>query len=227
MSQNEKNLTEKESLDLIAKMINKAKESNHSTGVGAMMWGAVVAVCALVKLSEIQFNYRLPFDIYLLALVAIIPQIYLSVKEKKERKVKSYDDIYMDYLWLAFGICIFLMIFIINTIYEGLVPVLREYGELGKGRADWTEFSFSEYVSSLFLLLYGIPTFVTGTACRFRPMTWGGLLCWACCVAALYTSIQFDLLLTAFAALAAWFLPGIIMEKDYRKAKKALAQTHV
>jgi uncharacterized membrane protein len=227
MNPTEKNLTEKESLDLIAKMINKAKESNHSTGVGAMMWGAVVAVCALVKLSEIQFNYRLPFDIYLLALVAIIPQIYLSVKEKKERKVKSYDDIYMDYLWLAFGICIFLMIFIINTIYAGLAPVLRDYTELGKGRADWTEFRFSEYVSSLFLLLYGIPTFVTGTACRFRPMTWGGLLCWACCIAALYTSIRVDLLLTAFAALAAWFLPGIILEKDYRKAKKELEQAHV
>ena len=96
MSTTDKTLSEKESLDLIAKMINQAKNAYHDTGVAAMMWGAVVAVCALVKLSEIQFNYRLPFDIYLLTLVAIIPQVFISIREKKKRKVKTYDDIYMD-----------------------------------------------------------------------------------------------------------------------------------
>ncbi len=227
MNSAEKSLSEKDSLDLIAKMINQAKNAYHDTGVAAMMWGAVVAICALVKLSEIQFNYRLPFDIYLLALVAIIPQVFITIKEKKKRKVKTYDDIYMDYLWLAFGICIFLMIFIINTVYADLVPVIREYRELGKGRRDWTDFRFSEYVSSLFLLLYGIPTFVTGTACKFKPMVWGGLLCWICCLAALYTTVKIDLVLTAFAAVAAWLIPGIIMERDYRKAKKGLAQANV
>ena len=227
MSTTDKTLSEKESLDLIAKMINQAKNAYHDTGVAAMMWGAVVAICALVKLSEIQFNYRLPFDIFLLTLVAIIPQVFITIREKKKRKVKTYDDIYMDYLWLAFGICIFLMIFIINTVYADLTPMVRDYREMVKGRSDWTDFRFSEYVSSLFLLLYGIPTFVTGTACKFKPMVWGGLLCWICCLAALYTSVKFDLLLTAFAAVAAWLIPGIIMERDYRRAKKGLAQANV
>jgi hypothetical protein len=103
MSQQEKQLSEKESLDLITQMINKAKDSYHDTGIGAIMWGTIIAVCSLVKLSEIQFGYRLPFDIYLLTLVAVIPQIFITIKEKKERKVKSYDDIYLDYLWLGFG----------------------------------------------------------------------------------------------------------------------------
>lgn len=227
MNTTDKTLSEKESLDLIAKMINQAKNAYHDTGVAAMMWGAVVAVCALVKLSEIQFNYRLPFDIYLLALVAIVPQVFISIREKKKRKVKTYDDIYMDYLWLAFGICIFLMIFIINTVYADLSPMVKDYREMSKGRTDWTEFRFSEYVSSLFLLLYGIPTFVTGTACKFKPMVWGGLLCWVCCLAALYTTVKLDLLLTAFAAVVAWLIPGIIMERDYRMAKKGLAEANV
>src|SRR5688500_18000396 len=116
-------LSEKESLALIATMINKAKNSYHDTGMGAIMWGAVVAICSLEKLSEIHFNYRLPFDIYLLTFVAIIPQIFISIKEKKERTVKAYDDIYMDYIWLGFGICIFLMIFIINNVMAELSPM--------------------------------------------------------------------------------------------------------
>lgn len=223
----EKQLTEKESLNLIAQMINKAKDSYHDTGIGAIMWGAVVAICSLVKLSEIHFGYRLPFDVYLLTLAAIIPQIFISIKEKRERKVKSYDDIYLDYLWLGFGICIFLMILIVNNVYAELSPLVKDYKELTKGRIDWVDFRFSEFVSPLFLLLYGFPTFVTGAACKFKPMLWGGILCWTCSIVAIYTTIKIDLLLTAASATMAWLIPGILMEKEYRLYKKEQAQADV
>ena len=130
MDQPEKQLTEKESFDLIAMMINKAKNSYYDTGVSAIMWGALIAFCSLEKLAELQFGYKLPFDIYLLTLVAIIPQIFISIKEKKERTVVSYDDAYMDYIWLAFGICIFLMIFIINVLFNVWEPLAEEYKKL-------------------------------------------------------------------------------------------------
>ena len=103
----DKNISYEESLKLINTMINKAKDSYHDTGVGAMLWGSVIAVCSLVRLSELQFNYKLPFDINLLTLVAIIPQIFITIKEKRARKAKSYDDTFIDYIWLAFGISIF------------------------------------------------------------------------------------------------------------------------
>jgi uncharacterized protein with PQ loop repeat len=227
MSQQEKQISEKESLEIITMMINKAKESYYDTGVGAIMWGAVVAICSLEKFAELQFGYRLPFDIYLLTIVAVIPQIIFSIKEKKERKVKLYDDAYMDHIWLAVGICIVLMIFIINNIYSHLGPVIHKYNELAKGRQDWTDFSFSEYTMPLFLLLYGLPTFITGAACKFKPMLWGGLFCWACCIAAIYTSIKIDLLLAAASAIMAWLIPGIIMEKEYRIYKKEQARADV
>ena len=89
MNGQEKTLTEKESLDLITQMINKAKDACHDTGIAAIMWGAVITICSLVRLSELHFEYRLPFDIYLLTIVAVIPQIYFTVKEKRQRKVKS------------------------------------------------------------------------------------------------------------------------------------------
>ena len=213
----EKKLSEKESLALITQMINKAKDSYHDTGIGAMMWGSVIAICSLVKLSEIQFGYKLPFDIYLLTLLAIIPQIFITIKEKKERKIKSYDDAYMDYIWLGFGICIFLLIHIINLVFNAWSPVSQEYNSL-TGHAS--SFHFSEFISPLFLMLYGLPTFITGAACKFKPMLWGGLFCWVCSVITVYTPLRIDLLLTALAAIAAWFIPGLIMEKEYRLYKK-------
>jgi hypothetical protein len=223
----EKNLTEKESLALITTMINKAKEVYHETGISSIMWGAVIAVCSIVKFAEVRYGFHLPFDIYLLTLVAVIPQIFLTMREKKMRRVKSYDDVYMDYIWLSFGISIGLLIFIVNNIAAGLEPVTRQYAELARTRTDWTDFRFSEYISPLFLMLYGLPTFITGAACKFRPMLWGGLLCWVCCIITIYTSLETDLLLTACSAVFAWLIPGIIMEKDYKNAKQGLAQSNV
>src|SRR5688572_17930833 len=127
MEAQEKKLSEKESLDLIATMIHKAKDAYHETGIGVIMWGTIVTICSLVRLSEIQFGFKLPFDIYLLTIAAIIPQIFFTIKEKKERRVKSYDEVYMDYLWLGFGICIVLLILIINHIYGDMVPRSEEH----------------------------------------------------------------------------------------------------
>lgn len=213
----ERKLTEKESLDLITEMIIKAKDSYHDTGMGAIMWGAIIAFCSLERLAEIQFGYKLPFDIYLLTLAAIIPQIFISIKEKKERKVKSYDDIFLDYLWLGFGISIFLLIHITNSIFSGWEPVKDQYTALA-GHAP--AFQFYEYVGPLFLILYGMPTFITGVVFKFKPMLWGGILCWVCSIIGVYTSIKIDLLLTAVSAIVAWLIPGILMEIDYRMAKK-------
>lgn len=220
----EKKLSEMESLQLITQMINKAKNSYHNTGIGAMMWGAVVAVCALVKLSEIQYGYELPFDIYLLTLVAIIPQIFITIKEKRERKVKSYDDIYMDYLWLGFGITIFLMIHVVNGVFNIWEPLAAEHKTL---TGQSVRFRFHEFISPLFLILYGMPTFVTGAACKFRPMLWGGILCWACSVITVYTTVKIDLLLTALSAVFAWLIPGILMEREYQKAKRESIKINV
>ncbi len=224
MTQQEKQLTEKESLALITQMINKAKDSYHATGMGAMMWGAVIAICSMVKLSEIHFEYRLPFDIYLLTIVAIIPQIFLTIREKKERKVKTYDDAYMDYIWLGFGICIFLLIFITNAVFRVWEPVAIEYRELTGHRSP---FRFSEFISPLFLLLYGLPTFITGAACKFKPMLWGGIFCWVCCLVTVFTTIKIDLLLTAASAFIAWFIPGVLMEREYKVYKKEQASINV
>jgi hypothetical protein len=227
MEAQEKKLSEKESLDLIATMIHKAKDSYHETGIGVIMWGTIVTLCSLVRLSEIHFGFKLPFDIYLLTIAAIIPQIFFTIKEKKERRVKSYDEVYMDYLWLGFGICIVLLILIINHIYGDMVPMITHYKQLSQGTTDWVDFRFSEFVHPLFLLLYGFPTFVTGAACKFKPMLWGGICCWVCSVIAIYTSIKVDLLLTALSAATAWLIPGILMEKEYRNYKKVQALVNV
>jgi hypothetical protein len=220
---NEKQLTEKESLELITRMINKAKDACHDTGITAIMWGLVIVICSLVRFAELQFEFRLPFDIYLLTFFAVIPQIYFSVREKKRKKARTYDDQFQDGLWIAFGISIALLIFIVNKMYGSWDPVNDQFKML----TNTPGFKLYEYISALFLLLYGIPTFVTGMTMKFKPMFWGGILCWISCIASLFLPVKTDMLLVALSAAGAWLIPGIIMERDYQRAKKHLANKDV
>jgi len=219
----ENQLTEKESLELITRMINKAKDACHDTGITAIMWGLVIVICSLVRFAELKFEFRLPFDIYLLTFFAVIPQIYFSIREKKRKKARTYDDQFQNGLWIAFGISIALLIFIVNKMYGSWDPVNDQFKML----TNTPGFKLYEYISALFLLLYGIPTFVTGMTMKFKPMFWGGILCWISCIASLFLPVKTDMLLVALSAAGAWLIPGIIMERDYQRAKKHLANTDV
>lgn len=216
----EKELNYEEGFQLIRSMISRARVSYHSTGIGAMMWGIVIAVCSIVSFLQLQYDFKLPFDIFLLALLAIIPQILISRKVNREKKIKAHEDRFIDFLWMAFGICIFLLIHSINLVFYNWEPVANEYTVLAGHKPA---FRFGEFTSCFFLILYGLPTFVTGAACRFKPMLWGGIICWVCAIITAYTPVKIDLLLTAFSAIVAWFIPGLIMEKVYRLAKKEAA----
>lgn len=214
----EKKLSEQESLALITQMIHTAKNSFVDTGIGPILWGAVISSCALVQAAQLYFNFRLPFDIWWLALIAIIPQIYLSVKENRERKVRSWTDQIISYVWMTFGFGIFIMNFITGVYASKIGPVLQEYIQLtGKDPGLF----FWDYGSCFLMFLYGMPTIITAAAHKFRIMLAGGILCWICAIAAVYTPVTVDFLLMALCALCAWLIPGLIIRKKFLSQRTA------
>ena len=214
----EKQLTEQESLELIARTIHQAKNSYHDTGIGPMLWGSIIALCSLVTFAQLQFGLQLPFDIWLLTLFAIAPQIYITLKEKKMRKVKRYEDIVMTYIWTCFGITVFLLVHINMNLIMHLTPIFNDYNTY-KGAAA-VDFNFASYSSPMFLLLYGFPTIITGGIMKLKPMLYGGIFCWVCCIITVYTDIKIDMLLTALSATLMWLIPGIILFRKYKMRQK-------
>ncbi len=210
----ENKMTEQESLQLISQMINKAKNSYLDSGIGPILWGTVISVCSLVTFFQIKYGFDLPFDIWLLTLIAIVPQIFIAVKQSRLRKVKGYDHKIIDYVWFCFGISIFLLIFINANVIRQLNPVFQTYIDL-KGVKP--PFNYNSFDTSFFLLLYGIPTIITGACNNMRPMFYGGIACWVCCIISVYTKIEWDMLLTAIAATSAWLIPGIIIRNKFLK----------
>ncbi|MFN0081308.1 MAG: hypothetical protein ACKVOM_02230 [Ferruginibacter sp.] len=187
--------TYRQSLDLINEMISKAKKSYTTKGIASMVWGSLITFCGVVNWVEIHFNKDFG-DVWLLTLIALLPQIYFSVKEKRSKNFIAHNEITTNYIWIAFTLSMFI------TSYH------FSYFNLGN-------------VSSLIMMLFGIPTFIIGGMNKFKPMIVGGIFCWAASIVSIFTNIEIDLLLIAACGLFAWLVPGIILWGRYKKSVAA------
>ena len=222
----EKKLTEQESLELISAMIQKVKNSYHDTGVGSLLWGTVVFIASFVSFLRYRYNFTIGFDIWLIVLLAIVPQVYLSIKENKSSKAKRYDDA-IDTVWLVYGLTIFGLSFYQSTVGDTTNRIIQEEGwammkhYLSANKADEQIKPFTLSVYSLYILIYAFPTLVTGLVKKFVPMTIGAIITYVLFIFSCFTESQYDMLFGATAAIVCWFIPGIILRKKYLAQKKA------
>jgi hypothetical protein len=210
----EKNLTQEESLKLITDMINKTKQSMHDTGFLPIMWGAVTATCGILQYLQTKFNFSIGFQIWNLVFLAFIPQIWYTIKENKERGAKTYNDIAMDYAWTAFGISMGLCSFVIAYF-------VKDYSNIPNIKDHVGDFRLSNHFAGFFLILYAIPTFITGGIMKIKTMVVGSIICWVLAAASVFTNLQEDNLLLGIAGICAWLIPGLVINNQYRKIKKS------
>jgi cbb3-type cytochrome oxidase subunit 3 len=192
MTPEEKAFNEQESLALIQEMINKAKNSFVENGIGPLVWGSLVTFCSLFRFCEIQFGFSVGFDIFYLLFIAFAVQMYYAFRPKR-KQVKSYDATAISAVWTTFAVCMLMTVHYNIASRSGHVEV--------------------------FLMLYGVPTYVTGRIKKFKPMIIGGIICWICSILSNYTPGKIDLLLLSISAAAAWLVPGIILRRKYLKLK--------
>lgn len=190
----EENFSPEQSIRLIDSMINKAKNQFSENGLLYLLWGWVIFICAVVHFVLLKLDlFKHPEIIWASCwLVVIFQIIYLSKKRKKE-KVKTYSHEIMGYVWISFGICMFLVAFIL-------------------GQHD-----LYGYMYPLFLVLYGVPTFLSGVIMRFTPLKIGGIMCWILSIVSVFILPEYTLLLLAAAVVIAWIIPGYLLQKKYKQ----------
>ncbi len=223
----EKNFSEKDSLKLIAEMIAQAKAGYyHDSGVGALLWGTVVSIAGFLTFFDLYFQWNTGFDWWLLALFAIIPQVYISYRERKAKLVQTHVGRALDVVWAAFGISIFAVIFYMHQAPATSMQFLLEDGftlakqNLDTGETEPFQLSTAPSPGSLLLLMYAFPTIVTGVAQKFKPMVFGALLTYLLFVVSLYTRSSVDNLFMGVAGLVNWLIPGLLLNAKYKKSKK-------
>lgn len=220
----EKKLSEQESLRIITEMIAKAKPGFHEDGTGAILWGSVVAVCGLVSFVERQWNVSFGFDIWLLTLLALIPQVFISIRESRRRKVVTHLEAALNGIWLVYGLSIFALVFYFHTVPTATEKILASEGTRllqVKGGVTTPFHYFIASQGSLLLLLYAIPTLATGMASKFRPMFIGAILCYLFFILSCFVPTAYDMLLNGLAGVFNWLIPGLILRGRFQKHKIA------
>ena len=220
----QKQFTEEQSLKLITEMILKAKASHfHENGTGAILWGSVIGFCGLFTFLQRHYDWDTGwFDVWFLALIAIIPQIFISIKDKQLRVVKTDKEIVLDAVWLVYGISIFALVFYFNVIGKQTNLLLLEEGKemllknLQTGELNH-QTPFTPSQGSLLLMLYAIPTMITGMARKFKPMLIGGIICYALFIISCFTASKYDYLMNGLAGIFNWLIPGLILRSRYAK----------
>lgn len=220
----QKQFTEEQSLKLITEMIQKAKASHfHENGTSAILWGSVIGFCGLFTFFQLHYDWDTGyFDVWLLALIAIIPQIFIFIKEKNQRVVKSDKAIAIDAIWTVYGISIFALVFYFNVVGKQTEVLLLQEGKELMIKNIQTgvithQNPFALSQGSLLLMLYAIPTLATGLASKFRPMVIGGIICYVLFIISCYTDRKYDFLMNGMAGIFNWLIPGLILRSRYSK----------
>ena len=226
MANEEHELSEQESLRLITEMIQKAKSSYHDTGISALLWGSAVFIASFATYLQQEFDYKLPFDIWLIVLFAIIPQIVISIRESKFRKFRSHSDVAVDAIWIVYAATLFGLIIYQNVVPAVTVKLLNAEGwqmvkhTINNSIPDQSLWPFAPSITSIFMLVYAFPTLATGIIKQFKPMIVGAAITYGLFIVSCFTENKYDMLLSSITALVCWFIPGIILRKMYLKQKE-------
>ncbi|MBS4043823.1 MAG: hypothetical protein KGZ59_08420 [Chitinophagaceae bacterium] len=216
-------LSEKESLNIINEMIQKTKVNYHERGISALLWGTVVTIAGIVSYFQFEYNFKLKIDIWLLVLAAIIPQIFISIHEKKTIKVRRHIDEAIDAVWIVYALTIFGLVAYQNLMPGATLNIIHENGwEMIKHFTDGSKPDeimkpFAPSISSLYILIYAFPTMITGIATKFKPMIIGACISYIFFILSLYTESKYDMLFNAGSAIVNWLIPGIILQRRYLK----------
>jgi hypothetical protein len=76
---------------------------------------------------------------------------------------------------------------------------------------------YYKLVYPLFLVLYGMPTFLSGVILRFKLLMMGGVGCWILSVLCTIIPVEFQLLLVSVAMIIAWIIPGYLLRVKFRR----------
>jgi hypothetical protein len=190
----EENFSEQDSLKLINEMIGKAKKSYVTKGIASIVWGALITFCGIFNWAEIHYNVEYG-DVWVILLLALIPQVYFSIKERSGKSFIAHNETTILYIWIAFSVSIFITTNYFERIHMSPIPII--------------------------MMLYAIPTFLIGAMQKFVPMILGGVFCWIASIISIFTGVEIDMILMAACGLFAWLIPGIILWKQYKKNQVA------
>lgn len=196
----DKPINEKESFQIIQEMIQKARNHFTENGHLYLIWGWVILFCSITHFVLDHFYHSPYFDrVWMLTWVVLIYQFYYIYKKRRLDRARTYTDKLVGFVWMAFGITLFLSAFAI--VYVSGKQGVKVFAVL----------------YPIFLALYGVPTFLSGAILKVPPLQRGGIYCWFLSLISIFLPSGFQILLLGAAAILAWIIPGFWLQRHHKK----------
>jgi hypothetical protein len=191
------NFSPKDSLQLIDSMISQAKNRFSENGFLYLLWGWVILFCSVTHFILIKLDlFEHPEIIWASTWLVVIFQVIYLLRRRKKQTVKTYSEHIIGYVWMVFGITMGMISFILSKTN------------------NW------DVMNPLLLMMYGMPTFLSGVIMRFKALKVGGIICWGLSIISVLVAPIYVLLLLAVAVIAAWIIPGYLLSARYKLQNK-------
>jgi hypothetical protein len=183
-----------DSLRLIEGMISKAQNRFHENGHLYLLWGWTIFFCSIASFISMYFFQSEYFNyIWMLTWAVVIYQTLYLIRRKKSTTVKTYTDEINGYVW---------MVFVIMGALFSIVLIRAERFEL---------------INTAVLILYGMPTFLSGVILKFKPLMIGAACCWVLSFVSTVIPSEFGFLMLTIAVVVAWIIPGYLLRSRFKQ----------
>lgn len=185
MNSEQEPLSASESLNIITKMINHAQGNVQRNSFHFLLWGWVVVLANIGMYSLIQIEYAHPYIVWLITIPAWIVSMMYGYRQSREKRLVTYVDRTIMWLWVTFGVTIFILIFFGSSINHNINPVI--------------------------ILISSIPTFATGKIIRFNPLVLGAVSFWVFGILCFLVSFEMQNLISALSVVCGYLIPGYML----------------
>lgn len=188
MEKEEKTMTGEESLRIITDMVNKTKANIEQGSFHLLFWGWLIVACSLAEYFLMTFtDFRHPYYAWFLTIPGVVVSLAYGYIKGRSAKFHTYaDKVYM-WTWIGF-------LFTATTLFI-----------IQAERMD----SVAQYI----LLLMGLPTFISGTIIRFRPLIIGGACFWIFALFVNFTGPSIAPLGVPASMITGTLIPGYLLKK--------------
>lgn len=192
----DKILTEKESLELISRMIQNTKmKMAKNSGVPFLIWGYVTIATSFIVwyMLTATDNYRWNYLWFLIPLIGGVLFLFYMKNKQKEVHARTFVDRTITNIWLVLGISAFVISLFSMFVYS--IPILF-----------------------LMILLMGIGTTLTGLTIGFKFLMICGLIGIIMSFSCLFIKNTDQILIFAAVFLIMMVVPGHVL--NYVAAKE-------
>ena len=194
MENTEKVLNPQESLRVIRETIDIAKSKLSNNGFHFLLWGWLVVLGSLADyyMTTREMPYPLHIAWIIMPVIGMPVALVYKLRQDKSNPTPNVVRDWHGYIWMAFGISMFLTFLLTSS--AGITPI------------------------PFLLILAGFATFLSGILLRFKPLVVGGIIFWVGALISVWLPGETPLLVNAAATVAGYLVPGYWLNRQFRSS---------